>query len=225
MDSTNQNVFSFGVLEEEDTWWELDSHQRMYFDYMQHLNSYLREEYHSVANILYKGEHKTIYSLPERLDKPTRPHDACRLHGSLTLNKVGHIIFFNIKMVCSNFFTLTLLQVAGNFHITAGKSLHFPHGHIHLSSIFDNGPQNFSHRIDRFSFGEHTAGIIQPLEGDERIITDSKMLMQYFIEVVPTDVQTFMSNVKTFQYSVRENSRTVGKYTFFICYFYYLTCV
>jgi len=36
-------------------------------------------------------------------------------------------------------------------------------------------------------------------------------MMQYFIEVVPTDVQTFMSTVKTFQYSVKENSRPIGK--------------
>lgn len=49
LDSTNQNVFSFGILEEEDTWWELCPNQRMQFEYIQHLNTYLRAEYHSVA--------------------------------------------------------------------------------------------------------------------------------------------------------------------------------
>lgn len=49
LDSTNQNVFSFGVLEEQDTWWELCPNQRTYFEYMQHLNQYLREEYHSLS--------------------------------------------------------------------------------------------------------------------------------------------------------------------------------
>lgn len=49
LDSTNQNVFSFGVLEEQDTWWELCPNQRTYFDYIQHLNQYLREEYHSLS--------------------------------------------------------------------------------------------------------------------------------------------------------------------------------
>lgn len=49
LDSTNQNVFSFGVLEEQDTWWELCPNQRTYFEYMQHLNHYLREEYHSLS--------------------------------------------------------------------------------------------------------------------------------------------------------------------------------
>lgn len=49
LDSTNQNVFSFGVLEEQDTWWELCPNQRTYFEYMQHLNQYLREEYHLLS--------------------------------------------------------------------------------------------------------------------------------------------------------------------------------
>lgn len=49
LDSTNQNVFSFGILEEQDTWWELCPDQSDYFEYMKHLNGYLREEYHSLA--------------------------------------------------------------------------------------------------------------------------------------------------------------------------------
>lgn len=36
-------------------------------------------------------------------------------------------------------------------------------------------------------------------------------MAQYFIEVVPTDVESFMSNVKTFQYSVKENIRPIGE--------------
>lgn len=104
-------------------------------------------------DIFHKGNQKTAYNLPERTNKPDRPYDACRLHGSLTLNKV-----------------------AGNFHITAGKSLHFSGGHIHISSFFDERPMNFSHRINRFSFGDTTSGIVHPLEGDEKILTESKSL-------------------------------------------------
>lgn len=33
---------------------------------------------------------------------------------------------------------------------------------------------------------------------------------QYFIEVVPTDIQTFMSQINTYQYSVKENIRPIG---------------
>lgn len=52
LDSTNQNTFSFGVIEEEDTWWELAPNQKEHFDYMSHLNRYLNEEYHSIAGQL-----------------------------------------------------------------------------------------------------------------------------------------------------------------------------
>ncbi|XP_058066464.1 endoplasmic reticulum-Golgi intermediate compartment protein 2 [Anopheles bellator] len=186
LDSTNQNVFSFGMLQEEDTWFELCPSQRVHFDYMQHHNSYLRNEYHSIAEILYKSDHAVVYSMPERAIIPTRPHDACRISGDLTLNKV-----------------------AGNFHITVGKTIHFSSGHFHLSSIFANTPTNFSHRINRFSFGDHTAGIIHPLEGDEKIFDNGQLMMQYFIEVVPTDVQKFYSQSKTYQYTVRENFQLI----------------
>lgn len=142
LDSTNQNVFSFGSLQEDDTWWELCPNQKLYFDYIQQLNSYLREEYHSIANILYKSDtENTVYSIPQRTITPNSPFDACRVHGSLILNKVS-----------------------GNFHVTAGRSLQFPQGHIHLNIIF-NDPlrSNFSHRIQRFSFGTQISGIIHPL--------------------------------------------------------------
>lgn len=52
LDSTNQNTFSFGVIEEEDTWWNLCPEQKQHFDYMSHLNRYLTEEYHSIAGKL-----------------------------------------------------------------------------------------------------------------------------------------------------------------------------
>uniref|UniRef100_A0A182NZR9 Endoplasmic reticulum vesicle transporter C-terminal domain-containing protein n=1 Tax=Anopheles epiroticus TaxID=199890 RepID=A0A182NZR9_9DIPT len=186
LDSTNQNVFSFGILQEEDTWFELCPSQRVHFDYMQHHNSYLRNEYHSIAEILYKSDHAVVYSMPERVIIPKKPHDACRIHGVLTLNKV-----------------------AGNFHITVGKTIHFSRGHIHLNSIFANTQTNFSHRINRFSFGDHTAGIIHPLEGDEKLFDNGLVMMQYFIEVVPTDVQKFYSHSKTYQYTVRENLQLI----------------
>ena len=98
LDSTQQNTYSFGQLEEEDTWWELSGEQRQHFEYMQHLNRYLSEEYHSIAEVLYKEEKPFDHApMPERTLRPVKPYDSCRIHGSLTLNKV-----------------------AGNFHITAG---------------------------------------------------------------------------------------------------------
>lgn len=104
--------------------------------------------------MMYKGGHKTAYNLPERSVNPSKPFDVCRVPGSLTLNKV-----------------------AGNFYITAGKSIYLASGHIHISNMFDDVPLNFSHRINRFSFGEAASGIVHPLEGDEnKILQESKFI-------------------------------------------------
>lgn len=188
LDSTSQSVFGFGELEEQDTWFELTDEQQMSFDAVKYLNSYLREEYHSIWQLLWKKGHGSVRAtVPERKTKPNKKPDACRLHGVLTLNKV-----------------------AGNFHITAGKSLHLPRGHIHLNMLFDDTAQNFSHRIHRLSFGSPANGLIYPLEGDEKITQDENMLFQYFIEVVPTDVDTTFEYIKTFQYSVKELERPIS---------------
>lgn len=188
LDSTSQSVFGFGELQEEDTWFELTEEQQESFEAVKYLNTYLREEYHSVWQLLWKKGHGSVRAtVPPRKTKPNRRPDACRLHGVLTLNKV-----------------------AGNFHITAGKSLHLPRGHIHLYMLFDDTPQNFSHRIHRLSFGSPANGIIYPLEGDEKITNDENMLYQYFVEVVPTDVDTTFETIKTFQYSVKELERPIS---------------
>lgn len=192
LDQTSQ--FGFGEIQEIDTWWELDESQQAYFDYMRNLNTYLREQYHSIAHLIFKDvvtkiDKVTTFSLPERQERLQRPFDACRFVGELQLNKV-----------------------AGNFHITAGKSLHFPRGgHVHLMSFFDPGAQNFTHRINRFSFGKQTSGIVHPLEGDEFVTKDRAVAVQYYIDVVQTDIYGFMSHTKTFQYSVKENSRPIGE--------------
>lgn len=65
-------------------------------------------------------------------------------------------------------------KVAGNFHITAGKSLSLPRGHIHISAFMTDQDYNFTHRINRFSFGGPSPGIVHPLEGDEKVADNSK---------------------------------------------------
>lgn len=187
LDSTNQNTLSFGQLEEEDTWFELSQNQRYYFDNKKHINSYLREEYHAIKDLLWKSSFSSLFGeLPARMDKPDRPYDACRIYGSLILNKV-----------------------AGNFHITAGKSLNFPRGHIHISAFMSESDYNFTHRINRFSFGDPSPGIVHPLEGDEYFADNGNMLYQYFIEVVPTIVKTFIKTIDTYQYSSKELFRPI----------------
>ena len=92
-----------------------------------------------------------VLDMPERRLKPANAPDACRVHGSLTLNKV-----------------------AGNFHVTAGKVLPIAGAHAHMTGFMDRADYNFSHRIEKLSFGENHAGIIQPLEGDEKLTDISK---------------------------------------------------
>ncbi len=82
---------------------------------------------------------------------PEEPHDACRIHGSLRLNKVS-----------------------GNFHITAGKSVPLMRGHAHLTQFMGPQDYNFSHRVEKFSFGEGYGSIVQPLEGEEKIAPASE---------------------------------------------------
>ena len=74
--------------------------------------------------------------------------------------------------------------MSGNFHIAAGKSVPLMQGHAHLTTLFDDAQANFSHRIDKFSFGESHGSIIQPLEGDEKIDFNANNKYQYFIEVL-----------------------------------------
>ncbi|KAF5298170.1 hypothetical protein FQA39_LY02594 [Lamprigera yunnana] len=187
LDSTNQNTFKFGSLEEEDTWYELSPNQKKYFENRQHFNSYLREEYHAIQEFLWRSSHTNVFSnMPQRTQKPNKPYDACRIYGSLILNKV-----------------------AGNFHITVGKSLNLPRGHIHISAFMSDSDYNFTHRISKLSFGDPSAGIIHPLEGDEQVTNSSSMLFQYFIEVVPTSIKTYLSSKDTYQYSVKELSRPI----------------
>ncbi|KAK7085235.1 Endoplasmic reticulum-Golgi intermediate compartment protein 2 [Halocaridina rubra] len=125
--------------------------------------------------------------MPHRRFFPEDPKDGCRLIGSLGINKV-----------------------AGNFHITAGKTLPLPRGHAHLAIFMDESDYNFTHRINKFSFGDAAPGIIQPLEGDEKIASKNQYTYQYFITVVPTVINTYSHRGSSFQYSVAEQSREIA---------------
>lgn len=188
LDSTNQNVLKFGKLDMMDTWFEMTPEQRLNFDDIRRFNSYLREEFHAINDLLWKSGHSMTHrKLPQRETNDRTPPDACRVYGSLVLNKV-----------------------AGNFHITAGKSLHLPEGHVHISAFVSQAEYNFSHRIDHLSFGDSGVGIIHPLDGEEKIADINMALYQYFVEIVPTDVETFLSKAKTYQYSVKDNLRLIN---------------
>ncbi|XP_076035126.1 endoplasmic reticulum-Golgi intermediate compartment protein 2 [Oratosquilla oratoria] len=188
LDLTGEQVLTFGELEMDETWWELDFDQRAHFEGIQRVNNYLRDQFHSIHEILWRSGYTNIFGdMPSRREFPAREMDACRLHGSLTTHKV-----------------------AGNFHITAGKTIQLPRGHAHLAVFMDDSDYNFTHRIDKFSYGHPAPGIIHPLEGDEQITHKNMMTYQYFVIVVPTKVSTYSHRGNTFQYSVAEQSREIS---------------
>jgi hypothetical protein len=67
-----------------------------------------------------------------------------------------------------------LTKVAGNLHVAAGQVLPLPNGHVHISALRPDQGLNFSHRINQLSFGPPGPGIVQPLEGEEKIATEGK---------------------------------------------------
>lgn len=46
--------------------------------------------------------------------------------------------------------------------------------------------------------------------GDELILSNGMTVVNYFIEVVPTTVRTFMNTISTYQYSVKELTRPIN---------------
>lgn len=155
---------------------------------IQSINTYIKDEYHAVHKMLWKtGYTHTLSRLPPREDKPTGPLDACRFHGTLLVNKL-----------------------AGNLHVTAGKPVHGLGGHAHLSLLTGFEKLNFSHRIERLSFGEYAPGVINPLDGDEKVTQFENHLYQYFIKVVPTTVNTNAAKADTHQYSCTERNREIN---------------
>ena len=111
---------------------------------------------------------------------------ACRLHGQ-----------FEVK------------KVAGNFHITTGRSVPHPQGHAHLNINIPKDAVNYSHRIDRLAFGPPIAGVLNPLDSAYQIAQDRNHQFQYYMQVVPTTFHTLTNSHTTNQYSVRERNRTI----------------
>jgi hypothetical protein len=119
MDSTNQNnAYTYGRLIEEPTYFDLTPGQLSQWNVIRDVNNYLRNEHHSLQEFLWKSDvliqRKFGRDLPPREVPPKGPPDACRLYGTLVVNKVS-----------------------GNFHITVGKHLPMPIGHAHIS-LFTN---------------------------------------------------------------------------------------
>ncbi|XP_029378880.1 endoplasmic reticulum-Golgi intermediate compartment protein 2-like [Echeneis naucrates] len=165
---------------------ELSPHQRLWHMTLLHIQESLRVE-HSLQDVLFKAAIKGVPPAEPQSEDTSTSLSACRIHGHLYVNKV-----------------------AGNFHITVGKSIPHPRGHAHLAALISHDANNFSHRIDHLSFGEVIPGLINPLDGTEKVTADPNHMFQYFITVVPTKLNTYRVSADTHQYSVTERERAIN---------------
>ncbi|XP_027899139.1 endoplasmic reticulum-Golgi intermediate compartment protein 2-like isoform X1 [Xiphophorus couchianus] len=182
-----ETMITSNGLQYEPVIFELSPQQRLWQRTLHLLQSRLREE-HAVQEVLYKTLLKGApTALPPREDAPNEPLNGCRIHGHAYVNKV-----------------------AGNLHITVGKPIHHPQGHAHIAAFVSHEAYNFSHRIDHLSFGEEVPGIINPLDGTEKITYNNNQMYQYFITVVPTKLNTHLISADTHQFSVTERERVIN---------------
>uniref|UniRef100_A0A1A8FGX1 Endoplasmic reticulum-Golgi intermediate compartment protein n=1 Tax=Nothobranchius korthausae TaxID=1143690 RepID=A0A1A8FGX1_9TELE len=165
---------------------ELLPEQRLWHLTLLHLQERLKVE-HALQDVLFKSAMKEVPPSQSRSEDSPNSLTACRIHGHLFVNKV-----------------------AGNFHITVGKSIPHPRGHAHLAALVSHDSFNFSHRIDHLSFGEAIPGLINPLDGTEKVSTEPNHMFQYFITIVPTKLNTYKVSAETHQYSVTERERVIN---------------
>ncbi|XP_054632779.1 endoplasmic reticulum-Golgi intermediate compartment protein 2 [Dunckerocampus dactyliophorus] len=173
-------------LKYEQVNFDLSPQQRLWHMTLLHVQERLRAE-HSLQDLIFKTAVKGAPSAQISSVDGSSSLSACRIHGHLYVNKV-----------------------AGNFHITVGKSIPHPRGHAHLAALVSHDSFNFSHRIDHLSFGEDVPGIISPLDGTEKVTTDSNHMFQYFITIVPTKLNTYKVSADMHQYSVTERERAIN---------------
>ncbi|KAL0962944.1 hypothetical protein UPYG_G00347440 [Umbra pygmaea] len=181
-----ETMITSNGIQYEPVVFELTPQQRLWHRTLLLIQNRLREE-HSLQEVLYKNVLKGApTALPPREVGNTEALSACRIHGHVYVNKV-----------------------AGNFHITVGKPIHHPRGHAHIAAFVSHDTYNFSHRIDHLSFGEEIPGIINPLDGTEKVTTNNNHMFQYFITVVPTKLHTSKVSADTHQFSVTERERVI----------------
>lgn len=102
-------------------------------------------------------------------------------------------------------------KVAGNFHISPGKSFDNNGQHVHdLSPFGDLDVFNFSHTIHKISFGEEFPGVVNPLDGVSRIMESKSGTYQYRLQVVPARYKFLGFNARVVdsnEYSVTDHYR------------------
>lgn len=112
-------------------------------------------------------------------------HEGCRLTGSMEVRRVAGKIQMSVHQ---NLIFQFMPQLLGSHHVPKIS--------------------NMSHHIYELSFGPHYPGLVNPLDGFERIVKGpSFQAFKYFIKVVPTEYHSRIGRVtETHQYSVTEYS-------------------
>ncbi|XP_043914841.1 endoplasmic reticulum-Golgi intermediate compartment protein 2-like isoform X2 [Protopterus annectens] len=106
--------------------------------------------------------------------------------------------------------SFTEYTVADAKHKKPERSIALRSAHAHLSYTLSEEEYNFTHRIDHVSFGKYVPGLINPLDGTEKLTKKNLHMYQYFVVVVPTKVNTFQFSIDTHQFSVTEKERTLN---------------
>ena len=92
--------------------------------------------------------------------------------------------------------SLSVAKVAGNFHVSPGRSIRNAHSHTHdVGALSYSDTFNTSHIIHSLSFGDEFEGRIDPLDGVSGHSDDKVSLFQYFVKIVPTTYERFNGEV------------------------------
>eukprot|EP00033_Pygsuia_biforma_P002880 GCRY01003177.1.p1 GENE.GCRY01003177.1~~GCRY01003177.1.p1 ORF type:complete len:345 (-),score=44.39 GCRY01003177.1:63-1097(-) len=111
---------------------------------------------------------------------------------------------------CHIFGSLDVKKVAGNFHFAAGRNVNHGGGHFHDLKGVDEQNLNFTHQFNRLSFGENFPGIVNPLDGVERVTEAPMTMFQYYVKIVPTSYTDSSGNlIQTNQFSATEYKRVI----------------
>ncbi|CAH1257382.1 ERGIC2 [Branchiostoma lanceolatum] len=189
LDLTGNSISTQGSIKEDSVLFDMTPQQRRWQRMVKTVKSSLDKE-KALQHLLFKtgfSSKPTAAPVSSGHQKNTPAANACRFHGTIEVNKV-----------------------AGNFHITAGRSIPHPRGHAHLSAGINTKDYNFSHRIDHLSFGDPVRGIINPLDGEEKLTQSTMQMFQYFIQIVPTRVNTRQAQADTGQFAVTERERVIN---------------
>lgn len=111
---------------------------------------------------------------------------------------------------CNVYGSLEVNKVAGNFHFAPGKSFQQSNMHVHDLLAFQKDSFNVSHKVNELTFGPQFPGVVNPLDGAQRIQVAPTGMYQYFIKVVPTVYKDIHGKkIQTNQFSVTEHFRPV----------------